>query len=248
MKTALLAGTALCTLLLAGCGDSSADDAAVTVTQAQNGATATLAKGEILSVVLAGNPTTGYQWTVVENDAARLQPLDPVYEADSDAIGSGGVYTFRFRALQAGTSRLRLAYLRAWEPASIGTYSLTVTVREDGDAAAIVSLDDTKWKLAAWSASSLDPAGFDITADFADGQIGGRSAVNTYGGPCAASADGTFSVGALAMTEMAGEPAAMQAESLYHSLLAQSRRWSLADAQLTLANAAGQPLLVFDPR
>lgn len=244
MKFTLLSGMGLLASLLVGCNDSSADS--LTVTQAQNGAAAVLAKGETLSVVLAGNPTTGYQWTVVENDADRLQPLEPFYEADSNAIGSGGVYTFRFKALQAGTSLLRMAYGRAWESAPVQTYSLTVTVRENGNDDASVSLDDTKWKLAAWSASSLNPADFNITADFAGGQIAGRSAINSYSGPCSASADGSFSIGAIAMTEMAGEPAAMQAESLYHSLLAQSRRWRIADAQLTLANAPDQPLLIFD--
>ena len=109
------------------------------------------------------------------------------------------------------------------------------------------ALDGTQWKLAAWSASFLDPAGFDLTAAFADGQISGRSAVNSYGGDYSASPGGSFSVGLLAMTEMAGEPAAMQAESLYHSLLGQADRWRLADGQLVLSGA-GQDLLIFDPR
>ena len=78
--------------------------------------------------------------------------------------------------------------------------------------AATAALEGTPWKLAAWSVSSLDPAGFEITADFADGRIGGRSAVNSYGGDCSASTDGSFSVGPVAMTEMAGEPDAMRAE------------------------------------
>ena len=109
------------------------------------------------------------------------------------------------------------------------------------------ALDGTQWKLAAWSASFLDPAGFDLTAAFADGQISGRSAVNSYGGDYSASPGGSFSVGLLAMTEMAGEPAAMQAESLYHSLLAQARRWRLDGRQLVLSDG-DQDLLIFDPR
>ena len=51
-----------------------------------------------------------------------------------------------------------------------------------GGSAAAGALDQTRWRLAAWSASALDPAGFDITADFADGRIGGRSAVKTISG------------------------------------------------------------------
>ena len=109
------------------------------------------------------------------------------------------------------------------------------------------ALEGTRWKLAAWSASSLAPAGFDIPAEFADGRIGGRSAVNSYGGDYSASAGGSFSVDAMAMTEMAGEPAAMQAENLYHSLLAQARRWRLDGVQLVLSDGS-QDLLIFDPR
>ena len=113
--------------------------------------------------------------------------------------------------------------------------------------ASTAALEGTPWKLAAWSASSLDPAGFEITADFADGRISGRSAVNSYGGDYFASPDGSFAVGALAMTEMAGEPDAMRAESLYHSLLAQARHWRVADSQLVLSDDS-RDLLIFQPR
>ena len=116
-----------------------------------------------------------------------------------------------------------------------------------GGSAAAGALDQTRWQLAAWSASALDPAGFDITAAFADGQISGRSAVNSYSGPCSAAPGGAFSVGALAMTEMAGEPAAMQAESLYHSLLAQATAWHRSGSQLVLSAGAAD-LLIFIPQ
>lgn len=113
--------------------------------------------------------------------------------------------------------------------------------------ASTAALEGTPWKLAAWSASSLDPAGFEITADFADGQISGRAAVNLYGGDCSATGDGFFSVSRLQMTEMAGEPDAMRAESLYLELLAQARHWRVADSQLVLSDGS-QDLLIFLPR
>ena len=113
--------------------------------------------------------------------------------------------------------------------------------------ASSTALEGIPWKLAAWSASSLDPAGFEITADFADGQISGRSAVNLYGGDCSATRDGSFTVGQVATTEMAGEPDAMQVESLYHSLLAQARQWRIANSQLVLSDDS-QDLLIFQPR
>ena len=134
----------------------------------------------------------------------------------------------------------------SWRINSTGS-SISDSVQHEKEVIVRGLTANTRWKLAAWSASSLDPAGFDITADFADGRIGGRSAVNSYGGDYAAMADGGFSVGALAMTEMAGEPAAMQAESLFHALLGQANRWRIANGQLVLSGG-GQDLLIFDPR
>lgn len=247
MKPWIYSGLILSLSLVVGCDDSSAD--ARVATQAQNGETIALAQGETLVVKLAGNPTTGYQWTVAQIDADYLQDLGSTYAADSSAIGSGGTYAFRFEARKPGTTDLVLAYRRAWETsADDETYSLAVTIQGGGAATAAVSLDGTQWKLAAWPASSLDPAAFDVTADFADGQISGRSAVNSYGGSCSASANGSFSVGTMQMTLMAGEPDAMQAESLYHELLGLARRWRIDPSQLVLSDAAGQDLLVFDPR
>ncbi|HRT06241.1 MAG TPA: protease inhibitor I42 family protein [Kiritimatiellia bacterium] len=251
MKPWMLVG-AVCAALVGvwGCGDSSADsDEAVVVGQERNGQTVELAVGTPLSVELAGNPTTGYEWTVAQIDSACLRLAGSTYTADSSAIGSGGTYVFRFEPLRAGRTVLGLVYRRAWEiTAADQTFTLTVDVRAAGDnPPSAAALENTRWKLAAWSASSLNPAGFDVTAEFADGRIGGRSGVNRYGGDYSAAADGEFSVGALAMTEMAGDPAAMQAESLYHALLAQADRWRIAQAQLVLS-AAAQDLLIFDPR
>ena len=139
--------------------------------------------------------------------------------------------------------------MKTWLLAGIACFCLPLVLGCDdpSNGSSAAALEGTRWKLAAWSASSLDPAGFDITADFADGRIGGRSAVNSYGGDYTATADGGFSVGALAMTEMAGEPAAMQAESLFHALLGQANRWRIANGQLVLSGG-GQELLIFDPR
>jgi len=59
-------------------------------------------------------------------------------------------------------------------------------------------LDGTSWRLTEWTLSSLNPADFTITAQFADGQISGNSGVNSYGGPCKLGRGAAFSVGPLA--------------------------------------------------
>ncbi len=121
------------------------------------------------------------------------------------------------------------------------------TAADPAPPADAASLQDTAWRLSAWSASSLDPADFTITAAFAGGQISGRAAVNSYGGPYSADDAGAFSVGTLAMTLMAGDENSMRAENLYHELLAQASHWRRDGSQLVLS-AGAQDLLIFDPQ
>ena len=245
MKQWMFSGMILFLSLPAGCDDRSAD--APVVTQAQDGGTVALAKGETLTVELAGNPTTGYEWTLARIDAAFLRLAGATYAPDSSAIGSGGTYTFRFEALHAGATTLGLVYRRSWEPSDADpTFTLAVNIQGGTDAPATASLNGTSWRLVGWSASSLDPANYLLTAAFANGQISGRSAVNSYSGPCSVSANGAFSIGAIATTLMAGDENSMRAESLYHNLLAQARRHRSVQNQLVLANADGQDLLIFD--
>ena len=45
------------------------------------------------------------------------------------------------------------------------------------------ALEGTQWRLTEWTLSSLDPRDFEITAEFADGEVSGHSGVNSYGGP-----------------------------------------------------------------
>ena len=114
-----------------------------------------------------------------------------------------------------------------------------------GCAAAGADLEGTQWVLEGWSASSQDPTEFETTADFADGNIGGRAAVNSYGGPYAEGAGGSFSTGEIAQTLMAGSEAAMRAEQTYFELLSQARRYEVDGDTLTLFDEDGMELLIF---
>ena len=106
-------------------------------------------------------------------------------------------------------------------------------------------LDGTTWQLSGWTLSSLDPAAFTITANFADGKISGRSAVNSYSGSYTTASKGAFSVGQIASTQMAGPEPAMRAERAYLTLLQQARSYSLASRKLTLFDANGNESLIF---
>ena len=106
------------------------------------------------------------------------------------------------------------------------------------------ALEGTSWTLTDWSAA-VDPRPFTITASFADGQISGTAAVNIYSGECAVGGI-KFSPGAIASTEMAGPPEAMEAESAYFDLLAQAETYVVEGDMLTIRDSSGAALLVFE--
>jgi heat shock protein HslJ len=107
-------------------------------------------------------------------------------------------------------------------------------------------LDGTKWKLEAWTVSSLAPTDFEITAVFSDGQIGGKSAINSYGGPYRAGPGSQFSVSELTSTMMAGSEPAMRAESIYTKLLGEAKSYKLDGTKLTLFDANGNESLIYE--
>jgi len=225
----------------------------IVLDETDDGATVKVKVNDWFKVSLKGNPTTGYTWAAIiaEEDAAILRQVgEPVYVSDSAGdtiVGVGGTYTFTFEALAAGEAVLKLEYARPWESEPpLQTFTATVQV-ETSPVAGAAALDGTMWTLEAWSVSSLDPGDFEITAAFDDGRVSGKAAVNYYGGPYTADESGTFSVGVLVQTLMAGPEPAMQAESTFFELLKQARSYERDDDHLTLLAEGGSQLLVFAP-
>jgi heat shock protein HslJ len=108
------------------------------------------------------------------------------------------------------------------------------------------TLAGTSWRLSGWTLSSLDPAAFTITAQFADGKISGKSAVNNYSGPYTEGPGDAFSVGDLASTMMAGPEPDMRAEQAYLKLLAGAKSYKLGVGGLTLFDQNGNESLIFE--
>ncbi len=97
-----------------------------------NGSQVVLEVGQTLVLSLDSNPTTGYQWQIVELDEAILEQTDYDYEADQPALaGSGGKEVWRFQARSSGSTTLSLGYRRSWEEGvePIQTFSVEVVVR-----------------------------------------------------------------------------------------------------------------------
>lgn len=103
------------------------------ITGDMNGQTVTLHKDGVLELSIDGNPTTGYNWELSEVDQSILEPAgEPEYDSDSALIGSGGTYTFTFKAVAAGTTNLKLIYYRSFEKdvPPVETFEITVEVIE----------------------------------------------------------------------------------------------------------------------
>ncbi|MEA3493136.1 MAG: protease inhibitor I42 family protein [Candidatus Margulisiibacteriota bacterium] len=105
---ALLAILAIGLLILNGCDKK--------FTEKQNGKEVALKAGTNFSIYLEGNPTTGYNWQVKDYDRKIIEQVGKEkYSSEGDKIGTGGHFTFNFKALLPGKTKLELAYLRPWE-------------------------------------------------------------------------------------------------------------------------------------
>ena len=73
--------------------------------------------GDTLELSFESNPTTGYQWEVVEMNQAVLRQLGEEYVAPAtDLLGAAGKEVFRFEAVSPGETLLKLVYHRPFEP------------------------------------------------------------------------------------------------------------------------------------
>ena len=115
---AYIAGGALIVILLSLIGIiMTYGPSEVQLTEADNGSTVELKSGQILSITLEANPTTGYTWDVVEAPDERImrQVGEIDFKPESEAIGAGGVQIIRFEVVNAGQTNLTLIYHRPWE-------------------------------------------------------------------------------------------------------------------------------------
>lgn len=74
--------------------------------------------GDTLELSFESNPTTGYQWEVVELNPAVLRQVGEAefVAPTTDLLGAPGVEVFRFEAVAPGETLLKLIYHRAFEP------------------------------------------------------------------------------------------------------------------------------------
>jgi len=104
------------------------------------------------------------------------------------------------------------------------------------------SLEGIQWELAASSVTDVDVSDIGITVNFDSGVISGFAGVNSYSGSFEAGDDGSFSVGTIATTLMAGPEPLMAAESAFLRILGASESYEESDGMLTLRTADEETL------
>jgi inhibitor of cysteine peptidase len=129
MRTFIVMSFFMVMALFSGCGAKGAN-----LNETDNGKQITVKPGDVITLTLNSNPTTGYSWHVMEIDNAILaQQGDPEYKQASGTeglVGAGGTETFHFKASGAGSVTLKLGYMRPWESVPpIETFSVQVIVQ-----------------------------------------------------------------------------------------------------------------------
>lgn len=85
------------------------------LTVADDGGSFAVKSGGTITLALPASPSTGFVWEMDDPDpeASLLEQLvDPSFQADDPgAVGSGGIMTFTFRAVDDGSMVLRLVHL-----------------------------------------------------------------------------------------------------------------------------------------
>jgi heat shock protein HslJ len=126
-----------------------------------------------------------------------------------------------------------------------------VALLPGGQAAAkpLADLEGVQWSLVSY----LDPIGNQarvlpntrVTAEFQEGRVSGSSGCNTYSAPYQAK-DGKLTIGMAISTMMMCSPqAVMDQESAYLKALAAAAAYKIDGQQLTISDAKGATLLVF---
>jgi len=118
-------------ILASGCGIISAKT--ITLDKKANASIIEFREGDKLDVMLQGNPSTGYSWTIDSLDSTILEEsAEPEFKPDNDLVGAGGEFTFHFEALKSGETTLKLIYHRSWEKDKepLDTFEITVVVEE----------------------------------------------------------------------------------------------------------------------
>ncbi|HEY4328166.1 MAG TPA: protease inhibitor I42 family protein [Phycisphaerae bacterium] len=114
------------------------------ISEADQGKVIHLGDSPMVTIVLTGNVTTGYSWSVSKIEGEALTQTGEIqYSPTKNAVnvvGSGGTSSVMFRPVKIGEAKVTLVYKRPWEkdvvPAKMFEVTLVVDKMPEGAAAA----------------------------------------------------------------------------------------------------------------
>ncbi len=96
-----------------------------------NGKTLYLKLGDIFSIQLPENPSTGYQWHLIfnpENQAILSQRADRYAHSQTGLVGASGERNFSYQATGIGRVDIYATYARPWDESSSRQPSIQYTI------------------------------------------------------------------------------------------------------------------------
>jgi len=105
----------------------------VQVDETSNGGVVKVARGGVLIVALASNPSTGFSWRLDELSSAGVDIIETRYVppgSTAPVLGAPGTEVITFKASEDGTAQIVLEYRRGFEPGRPAerTFRLTVEI------------------------------------------------------------------------------------------------------------------------
>ncbi len=119
-------------VLLTACADT---PNTIDLDSANNGVSLETAVGQTIDITLDSNVTTGYKWNLVgEPDTQVLKLLSSQYveppTSNPPVVGAGGKEVWKFQTVGRGTTSLKLAYFRPFDPSQVAQeFSATIVVK-----------------------------------------------------------------------------------------------------------------------
>lgn len=93
----------------------------------------TVKHGEIFTINLPSNPSTGYTNIISRIDPSFIKEIKKEFkpkQTKRGIVGAGGIDTFTFKAIKEGETKIMFEYVRPWEkplePARRDIYMVTI--------------------------------------------------------------------------------------------------------------------------
>lgn len=119
-------------VFLSGCVNPPAQDTIkdTVFTEKHNGTSVDAKAGELVTIRLEENPTTGYSWNMSFTDGLEVVKDEFISSGEEGIVGAGGVHEWIIKADRTGQHKISAIYKRPWESLTgeEGTFNLTLNV------------------------------------------------------------------------------------------------------------------------